>query len=192
MSKAKHESLTARELQHEQHYLIVDEYFNNGFNGSKAMLKYKPGLTEGTSRAMFNTISKLDHVKEYIGEKRQTLRAQTNIEPEQVMNELITWIYSDATDYINLTPEELKSLPREAKQCIQSIKHRKKEYTNRQGEPIKEEVLEVRIIDKTKAIEILNKMLGNYSLDNSQKNNTVNIANLNVQELKVLANILNK
>lgn len=193
MSRSKElVNLEARELQHEQHYLIIDEYFNNGFNGSKAMLKYKPDITEGTSRSLFNTISKLDHVKAYIGEKRQQLRAQTNIEPVQVINELITWIYSDATDYINLTPEEIKSLPREAKQCIQSIKHRKKQYTDRQGNPIEEEVLEVRIIDKTKAVEILNKMLGNYSLDNSQKKSTVNIANLNVNELKVLANILSK
>jgi hypothetical protein len=193
MSRSKElVNLEARELQHEQHYLIIDEYFNNGFNGSKAMLKYKPDITEGTSRSLFNTISKLEHVKTYIGEKRQQLRAQTNIEPVQVINELITWIYSDATDYISLTPEEIKSLPREAKQCIQSIKHRKKQYTDRQGNPIEEEVLEVRIIDKTKAVEILNKMLGNYALDNNQKKSTVNIANLNVQELKVLANILNK
>jgi hypothetical protein len=193
MSRSKElVNIEGRELQHEQHYLIIDEYFNNGFNGSKAILKHRPGITEATSRSLFNTISKLTHVKAYIGEKRQQLRAQTNIEPEQVINELITWIYSDATDYISLTPEEIKSLPREAKQCIQSIKHRKKEYYDRQGNAVVEEVLEVRIIDKTKAVEILNKMLGNYALDNNQKKSTVNIGNLNVQELKVLANILRK
>lgn len=176
----------------EEHFLIVDEWFNNGFNGSKAVLKYRPGLKDTTSRSTFNVIAKKPKVKAYIQEKREQLRASTSIQPEQVINELITWIYSDATDYISLTPEEIKTLPREAKQCIQSIKHRKKTFHDPKGNPITEEVLEVRIIDKTKAVEILNKMLGNYALDNSQKKSTVNIGNLNVNELKVLANILSK
>jgi hypothetical protein len=193
MSRSKElVNIEGRELQHEQHFLIIDEYFNNGFNGSKAILKHRPGITEATSRSLFNTISKLDHVKAYIGEKRQQLRAQTNIEPEQVINELITWIYSDATDYISLTPQEVKSLPREARQCIQSIKHRKKTFYDPKGKPITEEVLEVRLTDKLKAVEILNKMLNNYELDNKGKAPNVNIGQLNVNELKVLANILNK
>ncbi|MCB0447960.1 MAG: hypothetical protein KDD03_10705, partial [Gelidibacter sp.] len=76
--------------------------------------------------------------------------------------------------------------------CIQSIKHRKKEYTDRQGNTVIEENMEVRIVDKTKAVEILNKMLGNYALDNSQKANKINVETLNINELKVLANIIGK
>src|SRR5690606_20086264 len=162
------------------------------FNGSGAVKKFRPMLNESSAKVTFNTLSKLDHVKSYINEKRQELRATTNIQPQQVIKELSTWLYSDATDYIGLTPQQVRELPNEVKRCIQSIKHRKKEYQDRQGNTVIEENLEVRIIDKTKAVEILNKMLGNYAIDNSQKVTKVNIENLNVNELKLLANIVSK
>lgn len=169
--------LTPNEAIKEEHYLIVDEWYNNGFNGSGAVQKFRPMLNESSAKVTFNTISKLDHVKSYINEKRQELRATTNIHPQQVIKELITWLYSDATNYIGLTPQQVRDLPNEVKRCIQSIKHRKKEYQDRQGNTVIEENLEVRIIDKTKAVEILNKMLGNYALDNKQKATNVNIQN---------------
>lgn len=184
--------LTPNEAIREEHYLIVDEWYNNGFNGSGAVQKFRPMLNESSAKVTFNTLSKLDHVKSYINEKRQELRATTNIHPQQVIKELITWLYSDATNYIGLTPEQVRELPNEVKRCIQSIKHRKKEYQDRQGNTVIEENLEVRIVDKTKAVEILNKMLGNYALDNSQKANKINVETLNINELKVLANIIGK
>jgi len=176
----------------EKHYLIIDEYYNNGFNGSKAVRSQRPDLNESVSKVTFNTLAKLDHVKQYIANKQQELRATTNIQPQQVIRELISWMHSDATDYIGLTPQQVRDLPSEVKRCIQSIKHRKKEYQDRQGNTVIEENLEVRIIDKTKAVEILNKMLGNYAIDNSQKATKVNIENLNINELKLLANIVSK
>jgi len=185
-------SLTPNEVQKEQHYLIIDEYYNNGFNGSKAVRSQRPDLNESVSKVTFNTLAKLDHVKQYIANKQQELRATTNIQPQQVIRELISWMHSDATDYIGLTPKQVRALPSEVKRCIQSIKHRKKEYQDRQGNTVIEENLEVRIIDKSKAVEILNKMLGNYAIDNSQKATKVNIENLNVNELKLLANIVSK
>lgn len=184
--------LTPNDAIKEEHYLILDQWFSNGYNGAGAVRSIRPELTTGSAKVLFNTLSKLDHCKTYIGNKRQELRASVNIEPEQVTRELITWLYSDATDYIDMTPDQVKALPMEAKRCIQSIKHRKKEYTTKLGDNVMEESMEIRIIDKTKAVEILNKMLGNYALDNKQKATNVNIEQLNVQELKVLANILNK
>ena len=190
--KQKTAVLTTLEAIQDEHYAIIDKWFNNGYNGAGAVKHFKPNLTEGSAKVLFNQLIHKPNVKKYIADKRQELRASMNIEPEQVMRELVTWLYVDATAYIGLTPEQLKALPLDVKACIQSIKHRKKEYTDRQGNAITEEVLEVRIVDKTKAVEILNKMLGNYALDNKQKASNINIQNLNVAELKVLANILQK
>lgn len=175
---------------HEEHKSIIDTWFINGFNGSKAVQEHRPDISYNAARVLFNTLSK-QHA-DYIQAKRQQLRASASLEPEQITRELISWIYSDATDYIGLSVDDLKALPPELKRCIQSIKHRVKEYSSPKGDPIREEVLEVRIIDKSKAVEILNKMLGNYALDNKQKANSINVANLNINELKVLANILQK
>lgn len=176
----------------DEHKTIIDLYHSNGYNMAKAVQEIKPELGYNVAKAIGNQIIKSDTNKAYIQDKRQEIRAAANIDAEQITSELINWIYSDATDYIGLNVKDLKGLPNELKRCIQSVKHRVKEYTDRSGTPVKEEVLEVRIIDKSKAVEILNKMLGNYSLDNSQKASTINIENLNVQELKLLANILTK
>lgn len=174
----------------EEHKSIIDTWFINGFNGSKAVQEHRPDIGYNTARVTFNAIKKGQ--SEYIQAKQQQLRATASLEPEQITKELINWIYSDATDYIGLSVDDLKALPNELKRCIQSVKHRVKEYSSPKGDPIREEVLEVRIIDKSKAVEILNKMLGYYALDNKQKGNTINVANLNVNELKVLANIMQK
>lgn len=176
----------------QEHKSIIDTWFNNGYNGAKAMIEHRPDITYNTAKVLFSTMIKTPANAQYIAEKRQEQRAKANIQADQITRELISWIYSDATDYIGLTVEEVKALPNELKRCIQSVKHRVKEYKDRNGNDVKEEVLEVRIIDKSKAVEILNKMLGHYSLDNSQKANTINVQNLNVNELKVLANILQK
>lgn len=174
----KHDiSVKPMDVVKDEHRAIIDEWFINGFNGVKAVQDHRPGIAYGTARVLFNTIKKDPANATYIQEKRQNLRAIAAIEPEQIVRELIQWCYSDATDYIGLSVDEVKVLPSEVKRCIQSIKHRKKEYTDRQGELVTEEVLEVRIIDKAKTVEILNKMLGNYALDNAQKGDTYNIQN---------------
>ncbi len=174
----------------EEHKSIIDTWFNNGFNGAKAVQEHRPEIGYNTARVTFNAIKKGQ--SEYIQAKQQQLRATASLEPEQVTRELISWIYSDATDYIGLSVDDLKALPNELKRCIQSVKHRVKEYNSPKGDPIREEVLEVRIIDKSKAVEILNKMLGHYALDNKQKGNSINVANLNINELKFMANIMQK
>jgi phage terminase small subunit len=172
----------------DEHRAIIDEWFLNGFNGAKAVQEHRPEIGYGTARVLFNTIKKEAANAAYIQEKRQNLRAIAAIEPEQIVRELIQWCYSDATDYIGLSVDEVKALPSEVKRCIQSVKYRKKEYTDRKGELVTEEVMEIRIIDKAKTVEILNKMLGNYALDNAQKGDTYNIQNnmvgMNDQEKK--------
>jgi len=178
MSNKKHDtSENAIAVIKEEHKAIIDEWFINGFNGSKAVLSHRPDISHVTARVVFNGLKKEKANALYIQKKRQDLRALANIEPEQIVRELIQWCYSDATDYIGLSVDEVKALPSEVKRCIQSVKHRKKEYTDRGGNLVIEEVLEVRIIDKAKTVEILNKMLGNYALDNKQKRNTFNIQN---------------
>ena len=201
MSNSKHETgMTKLETIKEEHKMIIDSWFNNGFNGSKAVMEIRPEVTYNTARVMANAILKEANNQEYIQEKRQELRAKANIETEQLTTELINWIYSDPTDYIGLSVNDLKSLPNEIKRCLTGVKHRIKEYKTLKGQDVREEVIEVKIADKTKAIDILNKMLGNYSLNNKQKATTINIQQILMgmnddeqkQTLRVLAKILPK
>jgi hypothetical protein len=186
----KKDKLTARDMLSEEHFAIVDEYFNNGYRQDLAVMAYRPHLKPSTASSFFSAIMKRDDVREYVLDKRAHLRAKANIEPEQVISELITWVYSDPTQFIGLTADEVKALPPETKRCIQTINHKKNKIVGKDGEERVNEIWDIKLVDKNKAIEILNKMLGFYALDNRQKQSVVNVESLNVNELKVLQQIL--
>lgn len=192
MSNKKIKGLKPRELTHEDHKLIIDEYYINGYNGAKAVQSFRPDITYGTARQVFNQIKKSEHGKEYLSRKAQSLRATASVAGEQLLRELLSYAYADATDYIELKPDELKALPADIRRSIQGLKHRKKSYKDRNGRDVTEEVIEIRLVDKLKAIDMINKHIGFYSEDNKQKQIKLDIKEFNVQELKVLQNILLK
>lgn len=172
------------------HRLVVDEYMINGFNGRKAVLKFRPNISPGTATVVFNNLIKSDKGKVYFSQKRNEIRASINIEQEQILQQLLFWLRSDATDYLALSPEELKALPDEAKQCIESVVHKKKSYTDRSGNLVVDEHLQVKLISKIKAMEILNKMLGYYELDNMQKQKTIDISKASPKQLNAVLELM--
>ena len=182
--------LTYHEQVKQDQRLIIDEYFNNGFNGSKAVTKYKPELTNGAARVLFTALSKDNDNKVYIQAKRNEIRASVNIEQETVIQNLITWIQADATDYLELSPAELKKLPNEARQSIASITHRKKSYKDRQGQTVVEEVLQIKLIDKIKTLDMLNRMMGYYEIDNRQKSKTLDLSKATPEQLNTVLSLM--
>lgn len=184
------DKVTTSDLVDAEHFAIIDEYFNNGYRQDLAVLAHRPHLSPMRASQVFYTISKKDIVKEYIMDKRLHLRAKANIEPEQVIAELVNWVYADPTQFLALTPEDVKALPPEVRRCIQTINYKKDTTYDAKGNKKEKEVMDLKFIDKTKAVEMLNKMLGFYALDNKQKGSTVNVESLNVNELKVLQQIL--
>lgn len=167
--------LTPSQAVIEEYKSIIDLYFLNGYNGAKAVREHRPDITHGTAKVLFSTLSKKQEVKEYINKKRQQLRATTAIQGEQILKELLQYAYSDATDYIGLSIKEIKSLPAEVRRSLQNIKHRKREYRDKNNNLVTEEVIEVRLVDKLAAIDKINKHIGFYSEDNRQKANNINI-----------------
>ncbi|TJY38203.1 terminase small subunit [Pontimicrobium aquaticum] len=166
---------------------IIDQYFLNGFNGIKAVRTVKGSMYNYNSAAsLFNTVIKHTDSIAYIQAKREALRSSVSIKNEDILKELINWAYSDITDYILLTPSELKQLPEDLKRCIQSATYKKKKYVTRQGEEVEEEVMTVKLVDKSKALEMINKHLGFYLEDNKQKSNPINIERLSVDTLNAL------
>ena len=172
------------------HRLVVDEYMINGFNGRKAVMKYRPNVSDVNADGVFRNLIKSDKGKVYFSQKRNEIRASINIEQEQILQQLLFWLRSDATDYLSMSPEELKALPDEAKQCIESIVHKKKSYTDRGGNLVVDEHLQVKLISKVKAMEILNKMLGYYELDNMQKQKTIDISKASPKQLNAVLELM--
>jgi len=190
MSNGKHEDLRPIEAIHQEHELILDEWFKNGFNGYKAVLKYRPEITEGTARVVFSTISK-QH-SGYIEKKRQELQANSNIMLEQMIREAALHYFSDATSYIGLSEDELKALPPEERRAIQKISTKKREIVNRKGENIIETTTDVVLVNKNTAGDMLNKLLGNYALDNRQKKTEINYESLKPETIKDMLRLAEK
>lgn len=176
-----------------RHTEIIDEYFNNGFNGVKAIKAIMPdeSLSYQGLSSMFRVLMKSDKNKAYIESKHNRLKAKADIKNEQVLRELMQWAYSDATEYIGLNPTGLKDLPSDVRRCIQSVKYVKKTFTQRDGTKVVEEFTEVKLIDKTKAIEAIAKHIGFYEVDNSQKRNNFDIKLLNVKTMNNILQAMN-
>ena len=193
MAKKKKEDKEVREhgtaLQ-ERSFSIIDEYFSNGFNVAAAVQKVLPGTPDSTAYSLHNAMMKSKQAQDYIAEKRHQIRTRANIAPEQIALELVNWIYSDATAYVGITPQELKDLPADVKRCIQSVDHNITERVDKAGNRIKTEKMTVRLVDKNKAVASLAKILGMNELDNKQKQNKIDIGSLNINELKVLQQVL--
>ena len=160
----------------EAHRSTIDEYYTNGFNGRKAVLSINPELSLNSASTTYDYIFNHPDNQAYIKDKRQALKQLTNIENEHILRELISWAYGDATEFVGLTSEEVKQLPADVKRCIQGIKIKTRTYYDKQiKEEVTEESIEIKLIDKTKAVEMINKHIGFYSEDNKQKKTNINV-----------------
>ena len=72
------------------------------------------------------------------------------------------------TETINISPTELKNLPKNVRQLITNFKHTKFEGSAK-------ETIELKFVSKEKAAEMMAKHLGFYSNDNEQKKDSINI-----------------
>ena len=124
--------------------------------------------------------------KDYIQNKRLSLRRKTEVENENILRELLNWAYVDISDFIGLTKDEIKALPPEVKRCIQSFKTTKRTYKDRGGQERTDEIIEIKLIDKTKAMEMINKHVGFYEKNNQQKTPKIDINKLDTRTLNVI------
>lgn len=161
-------------LNYEIDVQIIDEYFMNGYNGTKAVMSVK-GLENPKHAAVY--WSNLKHKKDIqpvLDEKMARMRASAEVRQEQILHELRTFAFSDAGDYMCMTAEEIKALPPDVRRCIQSYKHKKRTYYDRDVKSnVTEESIEVRFVDKIAAIKEINKHIGFYTEDNRQRHGSM-------------------
>lgn len=154
----------------DKYKLVVDEWFVNGFNGVKAYQKFYPKAKDQTADKRFRDLTETDRIKTYIESKKQDAQETLGTSHEALLKELQNWAYSDITQTLNLTPDEVKALPDDVRRLITKYKHTQRHIRDNQGK-ITETVdtVELWFVDKTKAIEMINRHTGFYEKDNSQK-----------------------
>lgn len=72
----------------EKYQLVVDEWFVNGFNGTKAYQKYYPESTDETSATEFIKILRIPKVQNYAQSKREGIKKAHNITLEGQLKKL--------------------------------------------------------------------------------------------------------
>lgn len=171
------------------HKLVIDEYYANGFNRRKAVLKYCPDLSVSGAKTFYYVLSKIRENREYITEKITILRADTQIKAIHVLRELINFSFSDITDYMDLSIDQLKALPGDLRRSIQSFEIKKTRYLPRgaeKGEEVQEVNVKIKLFDKIKSLEMINKHIGFYSADNKQKAVKIDLSKATNVQLNML------
>jgi len=146
---------------------VVDEWFINGFNGTKAYQKFYPSSGEDTAAVKFNELVRIGKIENYITIKKKEAKELAKLTHEKVLDELKNWAYSDITETLLLTPKEIKELPIEVRRLITSFKRTTKTIM---GGGVLEEEVELKFVSKERAIEMINKHIGFYGEHNFQKN----------------------
>lgn len=175
------------------HKLIIDEYYINGFNGSKAVLTVKPDIKhQSTAAALYTAIRKNPVNLSYIEQKSNRLSAKTDIKAEHIVQELMQWAYSDVTDFIGLEDKEIKELPPNIRRCLSSFKTTERTEKGRDGNEYTIKTTEFKLVDKLQAIKEISKHIGFYEAHNKQKSPIIDLTNATPEELNTLLGLFNR
>ena len=86
----------------------------------------------------------------------------------EILSELRNWLYSDITDTIGLSVEEIKNLPIQLKRQIIEFEHTETTFEGRTTSKIK-----LKFVSKKDAIEMINRHIGFNEKDNIQSNSSL-------------------
>lgn len=157
MSKDK---LTDKQERFCQEYMV-------DLNAKQAAVR--AGYSENTAKEIGCENLTKPNVQNRIAELKAVVLKRTEIDVDKLINELRNFAYSDITETLMLTADQLKELAPEVRRLISGFKRTTRTSTNEKGRVTIDEVIELKFIDKLKAIEMLNKHIGLYEKDNSQK-----------------------
>ncbi|GAF77334.1 unnamed protein product [marine sediment metagenome] len=170
---------------------VIDEWFINEFDSIKAYIKYFPKATDKTAIANFSEIKALPEMKKYIKAKYEKAAKVVNLTHAGILKELKNYIELDIRDTIGLTKEEIKQLPVEIGRSITKHKERTKKHFSSKGKLLyTEETIELHFISKERILDMINKHIGFYAVDNQQKTPEIQIHTKNEQHLKIIEKIL--
>lgn len=156
----------------EKYKMVIDEWFINGFNGAQAYLKYYPKVKPDTAKVKFSNIVTIGNVATYVKSKHERIAEKSRSKHETLLKELENWAYSDITETMLLTPEQIKELPPEIKRLISKFKSTTRTYGTDEH-PVTETVVELWFVSKERAMEMIHKHVGFYEKDNEQRSNLV-------------------
>lgn len=113
---------------------------------------------------------------------QQRASKHLEITHEDLLSQLKTWAESDITETMCLSADEIKELPIEIGRLI--TKFKRTVVTTKLGDTI--ETIELTFVYKEKAIDMINKHIGFYGLDNRQRKPEIDVSKLGSDVIKSL------
>ena len=164
----------------ERDRLIIDNYLET-FNKSRSVMEVVPELKhQSQANHLFNAIWDKKEVQEYVKDRRNYITTQRpGLTVYEVAQELQNQAYNDVTEVLACkTEQEIKELPASTRRLIQDYKITKRTETDRQGNENTIEEFTFKFVNKLDALKEYNKITGMYAIDNSQKQNNIDLSKL--------------
>lgn len=160
-----------------RHKAVIDEYFLNGFNGTKAYLS-QYNVKKSSAATKFGQMVKRVDVMQYKALKEKENEKEVSIDNKRLIEILVSWIESDITQLMDLSMEEIKKLPQDVRRLITEF-NRTTRYKGTGKDAEKIERFNLKFVSKAKAAEMLARHVGLFEKDNKQKGpvieNTINL-----------------
>ena len=106
-------------------------------------------------------------IQKRIAELKEERSKRIEIDSDGVLKELKNWAEGDYTELMLLTAKQIKELSPEIRRLITGFKRVTRRIPGTDEEEIQ---IEIKFIDKLKAMEMISKHIGFYEKDNSQSN----------------------
>ena len=134
-------------------------------NATQAAIRV--GYSVKTAEAQSSRLLTNVNIQERITELKESRSNRIEMNADGVLKELKNWVEGDYTDLMMLTAKQIKELAPEIRRLITGFKRTTRRIPGTDEEEIQ---IEIKFIDKIKAMEMISKHIGFYEKDNSQSN----------------------
>lgn len=170
---------------------FCEEYLLD-WNGTRAYRAAYPDAKVQTAEVNASKLLRNTKVKAYLEEAKKDLARIAGISKLRVLKEYQKMAFSSIAEMHNtwVTRKEFEELTPEQKACISEIQTQTKVVRTEDGELDTQEFVKVKLYDKNRALEGLNKMLG-YN-EPEEQIQRFNLDNLSTEEKKILLELSRK
>lgn len=171
---------------------IMDQYFINGGNRTKAVLSVFPTMGENAAAIMGSQILKKQRNKEYIRLRQIEVQEAAAITPYDIAKELKSLAFSNLVDFLGKSEEEIKQLPKQTQRALAKVTIKTRTFTDTKGNVTEETTHIYQLKNSLDAMEKLARHIGFYEVDNRQKAVQKNILNILAQSSPETLNEIEK
>jgi phage terminase small subunit len=141
-------------------------------NATQAAIR--AGYSKKTASVIANENLIKPYIQKRIAELKEERSKRIEIDSDGVLKELKNWAEGDYTELMLLTAKQIKELSPEIRRLITGFKRVTRRIPGTDEEEIQ---IEVKFIDKQKAMEMIARHIGFYEKDNEQGKTDVVIKN---------------